>query len=346
MRITQGTFSFLPDLTDEQIEAQMRYALRNGWAISVEYTDDPHPRNALLGDVGPAALRPAPRTTSTSSCARCARAARRSRTHYIKVIAYDRSLGRQTTALSFIVNRPPVEQGFRLERQDDRPTASIRYTTRTPTRPTRRAGPSAYGGSAGARADGQTAGADASTRRLAPARRAPTTSRRCSTQLDRELIALAPVKTRIREIAALLLVDRLRARGGPRLRRARRCTCRSPATPAPARRPSRCRWPRSCTGSATSSEPRVVAVHPRRPRRPVRRPHRAEDQGGAPARLRRRALHRRGLLPLPARERARLRPGGDRDPAAGDGGRARQAGRDLRRLQGPDGRRSSARTPA
>ena len=32
-------------------------------------------------------------------------------------------------------------------------------------------------------------------------------------QLDRELIALAPVKTRIREIAALLLVDRLRRPG-------------------------------------------------------------------------------------------------------------------------------------
>ena len=45
MRITQGTFSFLPDLTDEQIEAQIRYALDHGWAISIEYTDDPHPRN-------------------------------------------------------------------------------------------------------------------------------------------------------------------------------------------------------------------------------------------------------------------------------------------------------------
>ena len=37
-------------------------------------------------------------------------------------------------------------------------------------------------------------------------------------ELDRELIALAPVKTRIREIAALLLIDRLRERGRPRLR--------------------------------------------------------------------------------------------------------------------------------
>jgi probable Rubsico expression protein CbbX len=33
-------------------------------------------------------------------------------------------------------------------------------------------------------------------------------------QLDRELVALAPVKTRIREIAALLVVDRLRRRAG------------------------------------------------------------------------------------------------------------------------------------
>ena len=45
MRVTQGTFSFLPDLTDEQIRAQIEYALSRGWALSVEYTDDPHPRN-------------------------------------------------------------------------------------------------------------------------------------------------------------------------------------------------------------------------------------------------------------------------------------------------------------
>src|SRR5579863_6052284 len=45
MRITQGTFSFLPDLTDTEITAQIDYALEQGWAIGVEYTDDPHPRN-------------------------------------------------------------------------------------------------------------------------------------------------------------------------------------------------------------------------------------------------------------------------------------------------------------
>ena len=45
MRVTQGTFSFLPDLTDAQIRAQIEYCLSQGWAVSVEHTDDPHPRN-------------------------------------------------------------------------------------------------------------------------------------------------------------------------------------------------------------------------------------------------------------------------------------------------------------
>ena len=38
--------------------------------------------------------------------------------HYIKLIAYDADRGRQTTALSFIVNRPAHEPGFRLDRTD------------------------------------------------------------------------------------------------------------------------------------------------------------------------------------------------------------------------------------
>jgi ribulose-bisphosphate carboxylase small chain len=47
--------------------------------------------------------------------------------HYIKVVAYDSSLGRQTSALSFMVNRPAEEPGFRLERQD-KADRQMRYT--------------------------------------------------------------------------------------------------------------------------------------------------------------------------------------------------------------------------
>jgi ribulose-bisphosphate carboxylase small chain len=43
--VTQGQFSFLPPLTDVQITAQIKYALGKGWALGIEYTDDPHPRN-------------------------------------------------------------------------------------------------------------------------------------------------------------------------------------------------------------------------------------------------------------------------------------------------------------
>ena len=46
MRVTQGTFSYLPDFSDEQIDAQIRYALKHGWAISIERTDDPHRENS------------------------------------------------------------------------------------------------------------------------------------------------------------------------------------------------------------------------------------------------------------------------------------------------------------
>ncbi len=45
MRITQGTFSFLPVLTDTQITAQIEYCLARGWAVFIEYADDAHQRN-------------------------------------------------------------------------------------------------------------------------------------------------------------------------------------------------------------------------------------------------------------------------------------------------------------
>ena len=136
MRITQGTFSFLPDLTDEEIESQIRYALQNGWAISVEYTDDPHPRNSYweMWNLPLFDLAPEDSHLAMREVAACRE---QFPDHYVKLIAYDASYGRQTTALSFIVNRPADEPGFRLERADrhDR-TIEYRlhsYATDTPS---------------------------------------------------------------------------------------------------------------------------------------------------------------------------------------------------------------------
>lgn len=127
MRITQGTFSFLPDLTDEQIVAQVQYCLDNGWPVSVEYTDDPHPRNIywdLFGMPMFDANDPAAVMLEINECRKVFPS------YYIRVNGYDRSHGRATTVLSFIVNRPQAEPGFHLERQDigDR---QIRYTIRS-----------------------------------------------------------------------------------------------------------------------------------------------------------------------------------------------------------------------
>lgn len=117
MRITQGTFSFLADLTEEQIAAQVRYALQQGWSVSVERTDDPHPRNPYWTMWGTPMfdLEPGEEETVLREVRQCREAHPR---EYVKVIAYDANRGKQTTRLSFIVHRPPYEPGFRMDRTD------------------------------------------------------------------------------------------------------------------------------------------------------------------------------------------------------------------------------------
>jgi len=125
MRITQGTFSYLPDLTDEEITAQVQYALDQGWPLSVEFTDDPHPRSTYWEMWGLPMFDLHDAAGVMQEIAECRKAYP---DRYIQVIAYDASKGRQTTALSFIVNRPADEPGFRLDRQET-PDRQIRYTT-------------------------------------------------------------------------------------------------------------------------------------------------------------------------------------------------------------------------
>ncbi|GAB3690304.1 ribulose bisphosphate carboxylase small subunit [Actinocorallia lasiicapitis] len=124
MRITQGSFSFLPDLTDAEISLQIAYALDQGWPCSVEFTTDPHPRNFLWDMWGLPMFDlkdPAGVLLEINECRRAHPDA------YIRLNAYDASYGRQTTAMQFIVQRPAEEKGFRLVRQEgaDR---QIRYT--------------------------------------------------------------------------------------------------------------------------------------------------------------------------------------------------------------------------
>jgi ribulose-bisphosphate carboxylase small chain len=124
MRITQGTFSFLPELTDEEITKQIQYALDNGWPCLVEFTDDPHPRNTYWEMWGLPMFDLADAAGVLAEVNECCKAKPE---HYIKLNAYNANYGKQTVALSFIVARPSEEPGFRLERQEvhDR---TIHYT--------------------------------------------------------------------------------------------------------------------------------------------------------------------------------------------------------------------------
>ncbi|MQA15958.1 MAG: ribulose bisphosphate carboxylase small subunit [Pseudonocardiaceae bacterium] len=115
MRITQGTFSFLPDLTDAEITAQIQYTLDQGWPCSVEFTDDPHPRNTYWDMWGLPMFDLSDAAGVLEEVNACRKAYP---DRYIRLNAYDASYGRQTVALSFIVQRPAEEPGFRLDREE------------------------------------------------------------------------------------------------------------------------------------------------------------------------------------------------------------------------------------
>lgn len=124
MRITQGTFSFLPDLSDEQIRRQVEYCLGKGWAIGIEYTDDPHPRNTFWEMFGNPMFDIQDAAGVMLELAACRKTFAQ---QYIRVTAFDSTHGTESVVMSFIVNRPAEEPGFRLVRSEEG-GRTIRYS--------------------------------------------------------------------------------------------------------------------------------------------------------------------------------------------------------------------------
>jgi ribulose-bisphosphate carboxylase small chain len=115
VRLTQGAFSYLPDLTDEQIKKQVQFCIKKGWAVNIECTDDPHPRNIYwelwglpLFDIKD----PAVIMFEIDECRKA------NTTGYIKVQAFDASKGCESCVHSFIIQRPSAEPGFYMQRTD------------------------------------------------------------------------------------------------------------------------------------------------------------------------------------------------------------------------------------
>ena len=113
--LTQGQFSFLPPLTDEQLTAQIKYALDMGWSLGIEYTDDPHPRNTyweMFGNPMFDMKDPAGILMEVNN------ARKTFPNHYIRCTAFSAIRGVESVTMSYIVNRPKVEPGFGLVRQE------------------------------------------------------------------------------------------------------------------------------------------------------------------------------------------------------------------------------------
>jgi len=116
-RITQGSFSMLPDLTDEQIKKQIEYSIKSGFAVGIEWTDDPHPRNCYWELWGLPLFDVPDSSTIMYELQECRKA------HpgiYIKINGFNNARGIESTGISFIVQRPAFEPGFYLVRQEGR----------------------------------------------------------------------------------------------------------------------------------------------------------------------------------------------------------------------------------
>jgi ribulose-bisphosphate carboxylase small chain len=124
MRITQGCFSFLPDLTDDQITTQVEYCLSKGWSIGLEWTDDPHPRNTYWEMWGNPMFDLKDAKGVMMELADCRKA---NPDTYIRINAFDSTRAVESVTMSFIVNRPAVERPIQMRRTevDGR---SIRYS--------------------------------------------------------------------------------------------------------------------------------------------------------------------------------------------------------------------------
>ena len=127
MHLTQGTFSFLPPLTDEQITKQVEYCMRQGWAVNLEYTDDPHPRNTYWEMWGLPMFDLKDAAAAMYELAECRKV--HGGRAYIRLSAFDATPGWESLRLSFITDRPEEEPGFALERQEVG-GRMLRYTTR------------------------------------------------------------------------------------------------------------------------------------------------------------------------------------------------------------------------
>ena len=215
MRITQGAFSFLPDLTDDEIRAQIEYASTTAGRSrsSTPTTRIPATSTGRCG-----ACRCSTSRTPRRACCEVNACRKAHPSHYIRVNAFDCDARRRVDVP--VVHRQPPERGARL-----------------PPRAAGARGPQAALHDASLRG---RQGRPARYESIGDARRRSTTGaptvdlagRSCARPTCSEVLRSARPRAgrarageaRVREIAALLLVSKARAPARASRPPRRRCT--------------------------------------------------------------------------------------------------------------------------
>merc|ERR1711953_1456016 len=107
LKVTQGCYSYLPDLERPAIQQQLGFYLSRGLAIDVEYTREPHPRhlywdmwgNPMFGLGGGEQAVDFVWQEIEKACIANPNA-------YVKVVVFDNRRGVESCVASFIVKRP------------------------------------------------------------------------------------------------------------------------------------------------------------------------------------------------------------------------------------------------
>ena len=102
-------------MADTQIAAQINYCLEQNWAVALEFTDDPHPRNTYWEMFGMPMFDLQDAAGVLMEMNQCRKTFPQ---HYIRLMAFDSTRGVESIAMSFMVNRPTTEPGFGLVRQE------------------------------------------------------------------------------------------------------------------------------------------------------------------------------------------------------------------------------------
>lgn len=125
--VTQGCYSYLQPLSLDDIELQINFLEKEGYAVGLEYTYDPHPRNSYWEMWGKPIFKEEGKRGADDIIFELRELVKCHPNAYQKIVAFDNDKGAESCSSAFLIHRPPKELGYRLHRQECH-SRLLRYT--------------------------------------------------------------------------------------------------------------------------------------------------------------------------------------------------------------------------